>query len=51
MSNNNIPLVDKWEPSNKDIIFTNTKNLIIAPLDKLFQLNDSANSSMVNCLY
>lgn len=49
MSNNNIPLVDKWEPSNKDIIFTNTKNLIIAPLDKLFQLNDSANSSMLNC--
>ena len=46
---NNIPLVDQWKPENKDIIFTNAKNLIIAPLDKLFQLQNSTNSSMLNC--
>lgn len=46
---NNIPIVDKWEPEKKDIIFTNAKNLIIAPLDKLFQLNNTTNSSMLNC--
>ena len=45
----NIPIVDEWEPQNKDIIFTNSKNLIIAPLDKLFQLSNNANSSMLNC--
>ena len=49
MSNSNIPLVDKWEPQKKDIIFTNSKNLIIAPLDKLFQLSTTLNASMLNC--
>lgn len=46
---NNIPLVDNWEPTSKDIIFTNSKNLIIAPLDKLFQLTGNANANMLNC--
>lgn len=46
---NNIPLVDEWAPQNKDIIFTNSKNLIIAPLDRLFQLSNNTNSNMLNC--
>ena len=49
ISASNIPIVDKWEPQKKDIIFTNSKNLIIAPLDKLFQLSETTNSSMLNC--
>ena len=35
----NIPKVDGWEPSNpEDIIFTNTKNFVIAPITKYFQV-------------
>ena len=46
---NNIPYVDQWIPQGKDIIFTNSKNLIIAPLDKLFQLSGNTNSNILNC--
>ena len=46
---NNIPLVDEWTPDKKDIIFTNSKNLIIAPLDKLFQLANNTNTNVLNC--
>ena len=48
-NSNNIPLVDTWEPSANDIIFTNTKNLIIAPIDKLFRLAESPNNNILNC--
>lgn len=47
----NIPLVDEWNPTNtNDILFTNSKNLIIAPINKCFNLSDSAqNANLLNC--
>ena len=48
-SSQNIPLVDTWEPNSGDILFTNTKNLIIAPIAKMFQLSESQNNNMLNC--
>lgn len=46
-----IPIVDKWTPKPNQIIFTNAKNIIMAPLDKYFHLeegNDKVNFFMVN---
>lgn len=53
MQNNQqqIPLVDKWKPSPEDIIFTNAKNLIVAPLSQFYHLtegNDKINYFMLN---
>lgn len=47
----NIPLVDEWKPNQEDVIFTNAKNIIIAPLAKYYHLedsNDRVNYFMVN---
>lgn len=46
-----IPLVDEWKPDQEDIIFTNAKNIIMAPLAKYYHLeesNDRVNYFMVN---
>lgn len=46
-----IPLVDQWTPSPEQIIFTNAKNIITAPLDKFYHLsegNNKINYFMVN---
>ena len=38
---NDIPLVDEWKPESKDIIFTNSKNMILAPLSTYFHLDEN----------
>lgn len=46
-----IPLVDEWTPSPEQIIFTNSKNLIMAPLSSFYRLeegNNKINYFMVN---
>ena len=35
-----IPLVDQWQPQKEDIIFTNSKNIIVAPLTQFFHVED-----------
>lgn len=48
---NNIPLVDQWKPEPNDIIFSNSKNIIAAPLSHYFHLdegNNKINYFMVN---
>ena len=52
-TNNNelIPLVDQWKPSPQDIIFTNAKNIVMAPLASFYHLsegNDKINYFMLN---
>ena len=39
--NENIPIIDEWVPNPEDIIFTNSKNLIIAPITKYFHLDEN----------
>ena len=41
MKNNNIPLVDEWKPTPDDIYFTNTKDIIVAPVSKYYRLEDN----------
>lgn len=36
---NQIPKIDKWVPDPQDIIFTNAKNVIIAPIANYLKLN------------
>lgn len=46
-----IPRVDKWTPTPEQIIFTNSKNLIMAPLSNFYHLeegNNKINYFMVN---
>ena len=44
MTNEIIPIVDEWKPDQNDIIFTNSKNIIMAPLaTKMFHLQDTNN--------
>lgn len=46
-----IPIVDDWKPNQEDIIFTNGKNIVIAPLNVYFHLeegNNKINYFMVN---
>lgn len=47
--NNQIPPVDTWKPSDEQILFSNSKNIIIAPLTNFFKVNnDQLNYFMVN---
>ena len=41
-----IPLVDEWQPKKEEEIFTNSKNIIVAPLTQFFQVNDEKNMSI-----
>lgn len=46
-----IPYVDQWSPSQSDIIFTHSKNIIMAPLSNYFRLdpgNNKVDYFMVN---
>lgn len=36
-----IPVVDTWKPTKEQIIFTHAKNIILAPLDKYYHIDDS----------
>ena len=48
---NEIPIVDVWKENQEDKIFTNAKNIIIAPLDKFYHLeegNNKINFFMIN---
>ena len=45
-NNNNIPLVDEWKPQPEDIYFTNSKDIIVAPVSKYYQLAD--NNARIN---
>lgn len=38
---NNIPLVDQWKPEQNDIIFTNAKNIIMAPVSRFYHMDES----------
>lgn len=46
-----IPIVDEWVPNPEDIIFTNAKNIIIAPLDKYYHITDPEIVSFVNTFW
>ncbi len=35
-----IPLVDKWQPTQDDIYFTNVKDIIIAPIASYYHIDD-----------
>ena len=48
---NKIPYVDEWKPDANDIIFRNSKNLIMAPIASFYHLEDpnaSVNYFMMN---
>ena len=45
----NIPFVDEWQPDQSQILFTNTKNMIIANLADYFHITDKDNSNFINC--
>ena len=48
---NKIPYVDEWKPDSNDIIFRNSKNLIMAPVSAFYHLEDpnaSVNYFMMN---
>ena len=40
---NKIPLVDEWNPDPQDIIFTNSKNIIVAPISRFYHLDEEDN--------
>lgn len=42
-----IPFTDEWKPRKDDIIFTNTKDVIIAPVTKLYDVKEEG-SELVN---
>ena len=37
---NQIPLADKWKPEKEDILFTNAKDIIIANVGSIYELDD-----------
>ena len=45
---NAIPLADEWEISQEDFIFTSAKDIIVAPVSKIFKLSeeDTLNSTI-----
>ena len=45
-NNNTIPLVDQWKPQPEDIYFTNSKDIIVAPVSQYYQLAD--NNARIN---
>lgn len=45
-NNNKIPIVDEWTERPDQILFTNQKNIIMAPLDKLYRVTGNM---MINC--
>lgn len=45
-----IPIIDEWVPNPEDIIFTNSKNIIIAPIAKYFH-QDETNPEMQKLNY
>lgn len=49
-SNEIIPIVDEWVPNPEDIIFTNSKNIIIAPIAEFFH-QDINNPEMAKLNY
>jgi len=46
MAQTTIPFVDKWEPNPNQILFTHSKNIIMAPLTKLFKVEDDKYSKI-----
>ena len=46
MANKTIPIVDEWTPEIKDTLFTQAKNVIVAPLHNYFHLTD--NNTKIN---
>lgn len=52
MNNTNveIPIIDEWVPNPEDIIFTNSKNIIIAPIAEFFH-QDTTNPEMQKLNY
>lgn len=41
-----IPFVDKWKPLPEDVIFSHNKNVIIAPISRLFKVPDGENTRL-----
>ena len=41
-----IPLVDEWKPTKNDILFTNSKNIIVAPLTQFFRVDDQQSAGL-----
>ena len=46
-----IPLVDTWIPNKEDEIFTNSKNVIMAPLNKYYHIEDPEQIDFINCFW
>lgn len=49
LNKSNLPFVDEWVPDQNQILFTNTKNMIICNLASYFHIEDTDNSSFINC--
>jgi len=53
----NIPIVDEWTsvdewtPNPEDIFFTNSKDLIFAPIGKFYRMEDDNASSRIDCFW
>ena len=41
-----VPQVDKWKPLPEDVIFSHNKNVIMAPISKLFKVQDGSNTRL-----
>lgn len=46
MKNIQTPLVDEWKPNAEDIIFTNTKNIIFAPIANFYHLEEGTSNQI-----
>lgn len=44
--NMKLPLVDEWKPTQSDIIFTNAKNLILAPISSMYHLDEKGGNKI-----
>lgn len=49
LNKSNLPFVDEWTPDQNQIIFTNSKNMIVANLASYFHIEETENSSFINC--
>lgn len=44
----NIPIVDEWKPEEKDVIFTNVKDLVICPVAEFYKTEEMQNQNRIN---
>lgn len=44
--NADIPFADQWKPDKEDLIFTNIKDIIIAPISSYYHLGPDQDSNI-----